>query len=563
LGPIDVIERSDLERCGDSIVSGAPFIAKLHGSVSSIDSTVFARTDYEELDCCNSYIAALRTLFATSSVIFLGYGLKDQYVLDLIDKDSTEHLLFGAGPHFRMTTSPGPPEGGVHLIGYSAAHHEDHRASLTVLDIIRQLKEAPLLDAPFTPAPKAGARKQSGFYISSFYPSGTHMSGQSMELTRQGGQERINGIVGLGFAQWELPSSETVAFHDLAVGLICFDRVFLPLSSVGVLHDKATFEVFWALLASNTIEFIDVIHEPLYVAGPDSEIGGVGIARIQDSEHKENRSSMSVVRRILKPVPGMERQAEQLFTSLESKIIPFDASERLNLAGMVRDALLMPRVSQLLGYSEYLTTSRIPRWLAYPTLRFAHLVQTGLICNQLGIRAARIPFGGVSLLNAAFNIRPNDKTVYEYASFVMAGEFGSNLSSYFERNPRALLDFLKFRESPEGEAFRREISDRLETNEGVEFSAAIEGGLRRVVSSTVLQAARNKFSSLMKANECSPLIEAVWADVNTGDPSLHLWRDRSRELLLQEAKFRGIRKDDPCLCGSGDPLRECCLRALR
>ena len=38
LGAMDVIERSDLERCNQRIQSEAPFIAKLHGSVSSVES---------------------------------------------------------------------------------------------------------------------------------------------------------------------------------------------------------------------------------------------------------------------------------------------------------------------------------------------------------------------------------------------------------------------------------------------------------------------------------------------------------------------------------------------
>lgn len=563
LGPIDVIDRSNLERCYESIIAGSPFVAKLHGSISSIEGVVFAKSDYEEVILCKSYIAALETLFSSSSVVFLAYGLKDKYVLDLIRGDSEKHTIFGSGPHFLLTTSPGPPKDGVFMIGYSTAHHQDHRAALTVLSFIEQQRRLPLAEVPSEPTQPDNLRQESVFYISSFNPSGTQTSGQVLGLARPEGGGAIDGIVGLGFAPGELPSSATVAFHDLAVGLVCFDRVLLPLRSLAVLHERASSEVFWALLGSDAVRFIDVVHDPFFVAQPDSVIGYIGIARIQDPEHNEIRSSMSEVRKMLKPAPNMEAQAEPLIDSLEPKILFFDASERLQLPQIVRDCLLMPRVSRLLGYSDYITTNRIPRWLAYPTLRLAHLVQTGLICGQLGVRAARTPFGGLSLLSAAFNIRPAEETVYEYASFVMAGAFGSNLSFYFETNPRHLLDLLRFRESSEGESLRREISDRLKTNDGAEFSAAVEGGLNRVVSLAVLQAARNKFSSLMKAAARSPLMEAVWSDANAGDPSLRLWRDRSRELLLQEARSRGVKTGAPCLCGSGDPLRDCCLRALR
>jgi SIR2-like domain len=562
LGTTDVIERTDLERCTASILSGTPFVAKLHGSISSIASTVFTKSDYQQVMGCKEYIAAIRSIFFAASVVFLGYGLQDEYVLKLITENEGEHKLFGNGPHFLVTSSPGPPENGVHRIGYKTAQHQDHRAALTVLNFIEQEKDVPVSEP--VPAPEAmeHSKKESGFYISHFMPSGTHISGQALELGNPA-QGKINAIAGLGFAQGELPSSETVAFHDLAVGLTCFDRVFLPLNSLGLLHDRATFEVFWALMDSGAIKFVDVIHDPFFVSAPESLIGGIGIARVQDPDQEETRSSMSVIRKVLSPAAGREQEGNEKIESLEKSVVSFAESGTLNLAGMVRDALLMPRVSQLLGYSDHSVTNRIPRWLAYPTLRFAHLVQTGLICNKLDIRASRVPFGGVSLLSAAFSIKPTEQTAFDYASFVMAGAYGSNLSAYIERTPQSLLNLIKFRESAEGEALRREVSDRLDTNDGTEFSAAIEGSLKKAIPTAILQAARNRFSTLMKAGNPNASADAIWADNNTGDASIQLWRDRSRELLLIEARARGVRSESPCLCGSGDRLRDCCLRPLR
>src|ERR1035438_745452 len=151
-------------------------------------------------------------------------------------------------------------------------------------------------------------------------------------------------------------------------------------------------------------------------------------------------------------------------------------------------------------------------WLAYPTLRFAHLMQTGLICSQLDIRAARGPFGGVALLSAAVGIQRSNEPAFDYASFVMSGAFGSNLSAYIERYPRTLLDLLKFRETNEAEALRREVADRLITNDGTEFSAAIEGCLKSAIPKALLQAARNRFSALVKTSSATASAKAVWAD---------------------------------------------------
>jgi hypothetical protein len=563
LGVIDVIERSDIERCSESIRRGISFVAKLHGSVSSIESCVFTTLDYQQVKNHKEYTSAIKSVFSSASVIFLGYGLKDEYVVSLLSENDIEHSIFGTGPHFHIKESAGPAENGVFHIGYTSDHHQDHRAALTVFNLIEQEKIAPILEVESTPGSPRDSKAETLFYISSFTPSGTHISGQFLELAPTKGENRINAITGLGFVQGELPSSETVAFHDLAVGLTCFDRVLLPLTSLHLLHDRATPEVFWTLMESNAIKFVDIVHDPFFVAGIDSVIGEVGIARIQDPLQEETRSTMSVIRKMIKAIPGKEQEADKKIEGLAASVALFADSEKLNLAAMVRSSLLLPQVSRLLGYSDYAMTNKIPNWLAYPTLRLAHLVQTGLICDRLGIQASRVPFGGISLLSAAFSTKPAEETVFDYASFVMAGAYGSNLSRYFELNPQSLLDLVKFRETAEGEALRREIAGRLDTNDGAEFSAAVDGGLKRAIPKGVLQAARNKFSTLLKSPTAGTLTEALWTDSNTGDLSIRLWRDRSRELLLQMAKVRGARSEDPCLCGSGDRLRDCCLRPLR
>jgi hypothetical protein len=316
------------------------------------------------------------------------------------------------------------------------------------------------------------------------------------------------------------------------------------------------------MVGSGALTFVDVVHDPLFVAQPDAMTGSIAVVRIQDPDQTEDRSSMSVVEGILQPLTGHEEKGRKQIEGLSRHIVSFADAGKLGLASMVRSALLLPHVSRLLGFSEYVVPSEIPAWLAYPTLRFAHLVQTGLICDVLEIRAARVPFGGTSLLSAAFNIKTADHDVYEYASFVLSGTYGSNVSAYIENDPPTLLRILKFRESSEGEAFRREISDRLSTVEAGQFSAAIDGGLERSIPLRVLQAARNKFSTFLEAASPNASAAALWADINTDDRSLRLWRGRSRQLFLEARKARGLKSASPCLCGSGDPIRDCCLRAL-
>jgi len=561
IGTIDVIERSDLERCGDAIVSRTPFVAKLHGSISAIQSTVFASSDYRQIKESASYVGALKSIFSLASILFIGYGVNDEYVLNLLSEDDTEHKLFGNGPHFKLTSAPKPPTNGVFSIGYNTVQHQDQRGALTILEFIKQENGSPSVEVNSPKQTPVAGGTESGFYISDFKPSGTYTSGQFLELNNPE-NIRINATVGLGFTEGELPSTEPVGFHDLAVGLTCFDRVFLPLEAVGAFHSRASSDVFWALMKSGAIKFVDLVHVPFYVSKPESIMGKIAIVRVQDPEHAETRTSMSVVRKILKPAPGREVEGGALIETLAPQIIQFVDSEPLDLAGMIRNGLLMPDVSRLLGYSDFATPHEIPRWLAYPTLRFAHLMLTGLICSRLDIRAARVPFGGVSLLSAAFSIQRSSETAFDYASFVMSGVFGSNLNAYIEGNPKTLLDLLKFRETNEAEALRREVADRLATNDGTEFSSAIEGSLGSAIPKALLQAARNRFSALVKTDSPTASAKAVWADQTAGDASLWRWRERARELLLQETQLRGIRSSSPCICGSGDLLRNCCMRVL-
>jgi len=168
-------------------------------------------------------------------------------VLNLLSENDAEHKLFGNGPHFKLTDSPGPSVDRVCSIGYKTARHGDHRGALTVLQFVEQERESLSLEVISPRRAPAATKPESGFYISDFKPSGTYSSGQFLELTNPENY-RLNAMVGLGFVQGELQSTEPVAFHDLAVGLTCFDRVFLPLEAVGVFHDRATSEVFWALV---------------------------------------------------------------------------------------------------------------------------------------------------------------------------------------------------------------------------------------------------------------------------------------------------------------------------
>lgn len=558
-----LVERSDLEVCKDLIASGTSFIAKLHGSVSSIPSTVFTASDYREVKRSQSFLGAIRDIFSTASVLFLGYGLKDDYILGLLASLGSANPLFGTGPHFHVTADATAPVTDTHRIMYSLHLHPNHRAALTVLDVIAQANtlsktSIQVLDTNLILKSPA---KETAFFISDFRPSGRHRSSEEYDTANNTDGRDLKAITGLGFVNSEFESTQSVAFHDLVVGLICFDRVYLPLMSIGDFGSKAK-SFFWPLVNSDAVNFIYQPHEPVYLYDLGSGRGDLGEIHHPGTHLGEYRPPLEVIYHHLKPEPGREAEVYGKFDNFGERIKTFDGFARYNICQIACDALLLPHVSTLLGFSEYVVPSNIPHWLAFPMLRLIHLIQTALICRDLDIDACRVSFGGSSLLSAAFSVSRGALSVYDYASFVVSGAYGVNVSGVIEAYPQLLMNILSFRESPEGQAIRREIADVLDSNSGAEFAVSVEGSLRRAIPTVVLQAARNRFSKIAHTSVFSsaPLL---WTNSSANDSNLRKWRERSREILLSDAKLKGVSPNDPCLCGSGDKLRDCCLRPLR
>ena len=548
-----------LERCGRLISSRSPFTAKLHGSISSIESVVFAESDYVSIKSDKSYIAAVKNIFYNSTVVFLGYGIRDEYVIDLLQQDSEEQDLFGNGPHFLITPDNTAEQNGFRRICYDLRRFPDHRAALTVLDIITQEQRRGASSEPQAHQ-EVSSRDESGFYISEFHPPGTHESGQTFQFGDEGGV-RGAAVIGLGWTQNDLPSNETFALHDLLVGLLCFDRVYLPLAASYAFHNFMP-QVFWNLVQRCAVRFIHIPHQPTVIFLPGSVLGNLGLVTKQGAVSLQLETAIEAVSRAFQAIPGLEAVAEPQIESLGKQTLLFDDSPALDLPGVVRGAVLMPRVAGLLGFSEAIMPSNVPRWLSHPVLRLAHLVQTAMICDRFKIRAARVGFGGISLLSAAFSVDTSKDTAYELASYALTGSYGTNLTAFIVSNPSIFDTALKFRESQEGMAFRREVADKLKTNEGLEFSAATDAGLARMISTETLQKARTKMISLMTTANLEAPVAALWTDPHINDHHLRYWRRRSRELLWESAKQLGCDSNSPCICGSGDTLRLCCLQAL-
>lgn len=564
---INMVERSDLERCVDLLQKKHSFVCKLHGSVSHIESTVFTKEDYEDILKDKRYLSLIQHIFTECIIVFFGYSLNDQYVIDSLRASASNKQIFGDGPHFAVVHEPSDfslPEN-VRLIRYSSEPHCDHRSAIAVLDIIRTAKNygnirvsSDMGSQPDT------ASFTSAYYISDIYPPGTWTTTQSIEATGDGGNNR-NIIVGQGFIESEMPSTRYTAMHDLIVALICFDIVYFPLSALSRVHELLGSDFFWSLVKENAIRFIYHCDEPgvIYTSASTYFGGDIGMITAINQEG-EPLSILDRIKRQLKPKEGKEKIAEELFKNLETKVEIINKTTGYNAANLTRGALLHPSVKQLLGISDAVLPTSIPRWVLFPVLRLAHVIQVGVVCNHFRIAATKIPFGGEQLANVAFSVAAASDWADENASYVLSGRFCSDLGEFIMKNPEILKIIMKFRDTEDGIRFRKEIMSHLLTNSGSEFVSSVNAGLKHNLPAHVLDKARAQLSGLLLANGRNCLITpAIWNNLSNTDEAINLWRKRSASLLREYCIKNNIGEYDLCPCGSGEKLHFCCEKAFK
>ena len=572
--PLSVtLQRSDLQRCVELVQKRSSFAAKLHGSVSSVETTVFATSDYNAIISDPSYLQMLKYIFMSCTVVFLGYSVRDGYVVRLLQENAVESDLFGPGPHFVVTNEPVPVRS-LHRIRYAIKLHPDHRAALSVLDYISQSSlpravasvgadgdavrdlVSPILVDRVPPG-------KTAYYISDLQAPGTWST--SAEITAHGKDEdeKLEASFGLGFTNDEVPFTVSTALHDLAVALICFDYIYLPLMASGHAFGVLGEEIFRELLQSDVIRFIhDTAQLGVVFYRLQEPIGTIANVTAWEKGSTEPQHVSAILRRTFNPVAGKEREAQHLLDVAERQTTIYRRSNEIDLPFLTRCALVMPAVSGLLGIGSAILPSQAPRWLRYSYLRLAHLVQTAALCTEYGIQAAKVPLGGVHLTSAAFGVQATDLQAEHLASYMLAGPYHSGLGGFLQQDMSIVRQILRFRVSAEGVSLRQEIGQILATQGGREFSAAVNAGLSRTIPTEVLRRAKDRLETLMTERPRVTPVPAVWGSALQSDSSTRLWRAKSQKILLEMCSARGIGKNDPCICGSRDPLRLCCLPPL-
>jgi SIR2-like domain/SEC-C motif len=562
----NAVQRSDIEKCASLLSAETSFVAKLHGSVSAIQSTVFTTSDYQELLESSEYARVVETLLQQATIVFLGYSLRDRYILDLLQRNCEGRPLFGDGPHFLVQSSASPalPES-IKVIHYLPEPYGDHRSAITVLDIVRVTRETRKnWFAPIKTHEHGKPMFGSSYFLTDVVPPGTWTSSQSLILGREGDTAKPNALVGQGFDASELPQSISTAMHDVMVGLLSFDNIYVPLSCVGRLHQLLGPTTFWDLVRSGPFHFIYFEMEPmvLFRAVDAVDGGDIGICKTADPDGTPITAEKQI-RRQIRAAPGQEREVEQLFKILEANVSSFD-HERFDIPSLTRGTLLHPSVQRLLGISDAVLPNSFPRWAAFPVMRLAHTIMAGCACDNFSLGATKIGFGSEVLVGAAFAASAARDWADSVGSYVMTGQFNSDLGAYVETTPSIWTSVLAFRDTQPGINLRREIHQEIATDAGGEFCASVNAGLRQIIPTAVMENARKELTDLMFRRERdTSIVPAVWTNVRNSDAAIRLWRARSRRELDLHCRVFGLRPNDQCPCRSGEKLRDCCAEALK
>lgn len=568
LPPARLVQQSDIELLPQLVQARTDFICKLHGTASSAASMVFAQSDYTRLLEQPSYKESLSFILGNTTVFFLGYGLRDDYVLDGLRESMIDHPVFGSGPHFLVTGSDSRVLPSiVRRIRYKAKE-SDHRSALLALETI--CGESTI--APSNHGSQLQSKSQPSetlYFIADLVPPVKWRTSQTIPLTDRDGSAQGQMIIGEGYVQGEVLSEDCTSLHDIVVGLICFDLVCISVDQLTIAHELLGSEAFWLLVNAEVIRVVIPPPEAAVLFATASDLVG-DLGQFAHGSFKTTSDTfieMPVperIRKMLKPASGKEQEAERLFTSLESYVI--DAREKGAdvLADRTRGALVHPSIRSLLGVSEGTPLASIPRWVAYPVLRLGGVIRKGVICERIRASATRMILGSEKLAGAAFCASAGIEWADGAASYALSGRFDSDLGKVIKREPSLLPKILAFRESSSGVSFRKEIRDHLATNDGAQIATAINGGLRQALPLSVLQQARDQLSGLFIPKEQSTsLVRAVLGDLRNADARISRWRQRSLSMLQETTKKLGLGPYSPCPCGSGEKLKFCCYAALQ
>lgn len=557
--------KQDIERGAYLFKNNERFICKVHGSINNFDSIVFTESDYDELTSDSDYIHHLEHLFSLCSVIFVGYGLQDEYLVSLLESKHDLAKMFGDGPHFALLPQNNEvlPKS-INVIRYKPEPHKDHRTYISALEELSNLRmKSQVFTVKETTKSSGDEKLYSAHLLYDIFPPGTWKSSQTMELSNGDGTKK-QLIVGNGFTNDEFKEQRSTAMHDVLMGLLCFDQIISPVQALGRLHLLIGPQWFWLLIRENVIRIINWdVNEGMIFPSPDSISGGnLGSFSLCNPEKHQNKL-IDIIKTQLQPNPGKEDEAEKLFNELEPKIQTLSDEEARNIPEMVKSLLLRPSIRESLGISSGTPLNSFPRWHVNSILRLANVVKIGATCSGLRIASAKLDFGASKLAGPAFAITSGNEWTDDVAGYVVSGRFDANIGTIAEQDPSIMHAVMKFRDTETGISLRKDILENLVSNHGSEVNVAVNSALQSSIPIKVLQQAHDRFVSLIISDQSFKTpVSALWNDNRHADLSLIKWKRKSRADLNHYCNENGVSPHDSCPCGSGERLKFCCLEAL-
>jgi len=561
LNNAEVVSKNDIERIPFLLSSGNSFIGKLHGSISDISSIVFTNEEYNELINNQAFQENLRHTMRISTLIFVGFSLRDKYILDLLSKNEKLGTLFGDGPHFAIVTEDvGLLPKNVKRIEYKSEPLHDHRTPISIIEDIAFLHKSDHLPIEVS----SPVKTKSIHLLMDLHPEPDSNETSAFTTNSDDKIERL-WFAGEGYTREELIDNKNSALHDIIVGLLCFDQIATSIWNAKAIHNILGGPLFCSLVENDILKLINWKHRSV-IMFPDltSLAGGKLLDIILQNPDGSETSGPWALRRQIIPIPGGGTAAENKIKALEDKVIELNEQGEGLILNTTRSLLLRPSVRNLLGLSHASSVESIAKWQAYPILRLAGLARVAETAMHLGIPSARINFGVAALAGPAFSLTSGIADAGENAGYIVAGTFGADLGRFAQTNPGTINAIMNFRETAAGCDLRKEILTRLTKNEGSDAAIAINTSLQSALPHKILEKAKEELSKLY-INQSPKVIHrtAFWTEDSLPEKSLQLWRIRSRKTL--EATINQYRIDtfDPCPCGSGEKLKFCCLDAAK
>ena len=558
---ISVILPTDLERFKTMIQNREACIGKLHGSISSVSSTIFTKEDYASIENSPTYINSIKTIFDLSTVVFVGYGLRDEYILKIIRRSEELDKVFGTGPHFAiLSETKNELPSSIKQIQYAARPHQDHRASIQIIEELScQNASAVLTDSQ---EKAQGSNLCSAHFLSDIFLTANGDTSQTATAKRVEDQNEITLIIGHGLSKEELALTNSTALHDVVVGLVCFDKIFSPLTGLWRLHKLLGEQIFRELLNAGILNVVHLNGEEVVLfRSPEAYVGELSTIHVSKSPLSGGELTVAeLIKRYMPPATGHEEKANEIHAEIERRVLTLQTTEKI-IPNLVRSLLLRPSVRQMLGISDFAKTNNIPHWTRFQVLRLAKVVRIGFACQNLGIASIKFEIGNEQLAGPAFAAAFGKEFAETLASYVLAGNFSTNLGAFVQKNPQTIYSILKFRDSPQGISLRKDIFGHLALSNGGEVAASINAGLSSVLPFRVIQEARDNFAKLSVASHPGDY-PAVWNDANFGNKALELWKKRSLSEFQAACNKLRLSPYDLCPCGSGEKVKFCCGAAL-